>query len=156
VGGENDMNQEELNKLAKDIITKNIYLTLSTADNNTPWAAPLFYCTDKNYNFYYISQMDSLHTRHILKNAKVAFAIFDSHAEEGQGNGVQGSGSAHLLEEEVEIKEALKHYHTTFIDCKFEDFTGERPYRLFKIVPDKFYVLEPDADVDKRVEVSLE
>ena len=149
------MTQDELNQLAKDTITQNIYLTLSTTDKETSWAAPLFYCTDSENNFYYISQMDSLHTQHILKNPKVAFAIFDSHAPEGKGNGIQASGVVKLLETDVEIHNALKYYRTTFIDCKPEDFTGNKPYRLFRITPDKFYVLDPEADVDKRIEVQL-
>ena len=44
------MTQEELAKLAKDIIIDNIYLTLGTADGD-PWVAPLFYCVSENYNF---------------------------------------------------------------------------------------------------------
>lgn len=147
--------QDKLKKIAKDIIEKNIYLTLATSGDNTPWSAPLYYCIDDDYNFYYISQMDSLHTKHILENPRVSFSIFDSHDSEGQGNGIQASGKAYLLEKEKDIVEALKYYHTTFMSCKPEDFDGSKPYRLFKIISDKFYVLDPDADVDKRIEVVL-
>ncbi len=98
--------------------------------------------------------MDSLHVGHILKNPSVAFAIFDSHQKEGTGNGIQGIGKAYLLRND-ELSEALKWYHTTFVEMKPESFTGDAPYRLFKIVPEKFYVLDPEAKVDKRVEVSL-
>lgn len=146
--------QEKLNKIAKDIIKNNIYLTLATTDSG-PWAAPLYYCVDDKYKFYYISQMESVHTRHILKNPNVAFAIFNSHCSEGKGNGVQASGKAYLLKKDNEIKEALKWYSTTFIECKPESFKGSAPYRLFKIIPEKFYVLDPDAPVDVRVEVIL-
>lgn len=85
------MTQEELVKLAKDIVKNNIYLTLGTSDGD-PWVAPLFYCVNENYNFYFISQLDSLHTKQMLKNPKVAFSIFDSHAEEGKGTGIQATG----------------------------------------------------------------
>ena len=66
------MKQEELVKLAKDIIKNNIYLTLGTADAN-PWVAPLFYCVNENYNFYFISQLDSLHTKQMLKSESCIF-----------------------------------------------------------------------------------
>ena len=147
------MNQLQLAEIAKGIIKSNVYLTLGTADKD-PWVAPVFYAVDNKYNFYYISQMDSLHTKHILNNPTVAFAIFDSHQKEGAGNGVQGFGEAHLLKNE-ELSEAFKWYHTTFVDMKPESFTGSAPYRFFKIVPEKFYVLDPDAKVDKRVEVNF-
>lgn len=148
------MNQEDFNKIAEGIIKNNIYLTLATS-NGTPWAAPLFYCLDDKYNFYFISQMDSIHTKHVLKNPSTAFAIFDSHEPEGKGNGVQASGKVYLLETENEIKDGLKWYSTTYVDCTPQMFIGPNPYRLFKLVPEKFYILDPEAEVDKRVEVFL-
>jgi uncharacterized protein YhbP (UPF0306 family) len=88
--------QAEFNKIAKDIIKNNIYLSLATSVGKDVWIAPLFYCADDEYNFYYISQMESVHTKHALKNPNVAFAIFDSHLPEGEGNGVQASGKAYF------------------------------------------------------------
>lgn len=148
------MTQEELEGIVRKIIKSNIYLTLATAQNSKSWAAPLFYAVDEKFTFYFISQMDSLHTQNILKNPSVAFAIFDSHQKEGTGNGVQGSGKAYLLKDE-ELKEAFKWYHTTFVEMNPETFKEPNPYRFFKIVPEHFYVLDPDAKVDKRVEVFL-
>ncbi len=144
----------KLKSTVQDIIKSNIYLTLATSDGK-PWAAPLFYCTDSAYNFYFISQMDSLHIHHILNNPYVAFAIFDSMAKEGTGTGVQGSGKVSLLESTEEIEIALNYYHTSFISCTPKDFTGDKPYRLFKLTPDTFYTQDPDADVDKRVKVDM-
>lgn len=147
------MNQDKLNKIAKGIIGENLYLTLATTDD-IPWAAPLFYCTDDKYNFYFISQMHSRHTQHLLKNPTVAFAIFDSHQEEGTGNGVQGLGKAYKVAGE-DLEEALNWYQTTFIEMTTEALTGNAPYRMFKLVPEKFYVLDPEAEVDRRVEVQI-
>ena len=149
------MTQEELTKIAQDIIKNNIYLTLGTTDGNIPWTAPLFYAVSDTYTFYYISQMDSLHTQHILKNPQVGFSIFDSHQKEGTGNGVQGSGKVYLLKDE-ELTEAFKWYHTIFVEMKPETFKAPAPYRFFKIIPEHFYVLDPTAPTDKRVEVILQ
>lgn len=147
------MNQQQRSQFAREIVKKNIYLTLGTADRE-PWVAPVYYCVDEKYNFYFMSQMDSLHTQHILKNPVVAFAIFDSHQKEGTGNGVQGKGKAYLVKDE-EIDEVLRWYHTTFIELTKEALVNS-PYHFFKIVPEKFYILDPDEKhVDKRVEVKL-
>ena len=132
------MKQEELNKKAVEILKSNIYLTLATTDGKLPWAAPVFYCLDEDFNFYFISQMDSVHTVHILKQPKVAFAVFDSHQPEGEGNGVQGSGSVSLLKGDG-VVEGLKHYSTTFIDLKPESLAAPAPYRLFKLTTDSFF-----------------
>ena len=147
------MTQEELTNLAKEIIKKNIYLTLGTYDDE-PWVSPLFYCLSDDFNFYFISQLDSLHTKHMLKNPKVAFAIFDSHAEEGQGKGVQAIGEVRMITES-ELETEINNYHTTFIEIKPEFLKGDASYRLFKLTPSEVWVTDPEAKVDKRVKVSL-
>lgn len=144
----------DLVQLAKDIIKNNKYLTLGTSAKESPWVAPLYYCVDENYNFYFVSQLTSLHTKHVLENPKVAFAIFDSHAEEGKGTGVQGDGEVHVVKDE-DLSNEIDKYHTTFIEIKPELLTGDSPYRLFKLVPDHFYVTDPEAKIDKRAEVKL-
>ncbi len=147
------MNQQQLNQFARNIIKNNCYLTLGTADDD-PWVAPVYYCTDDGYTFYFMSQMDSLHTQHLLNNPTVAFAIFDSHQKEGTGNGIQGKGKAYLVKDE-EIDEALRWYHTTFIELT-KDALKNSPYHFFKIIPEKFYILDPDEKhFDKRIEVFL-
>jgi len=148
------MKQEELNKKAIDIINTNIYLSLSTTDGSIPWIAPLAYCVDKSFNFYFISQMDSVHITNILKQPKVAFAIFDSHQPEGSGNGVQGDGIVSLLRDN-EIIEWLKYYSTSLIDLKPELLVEPAPYRLFKLSVNNFFILDPDAKIDKRIKVFI-
>lgn len=127
------MTQEKFNELAKTILNNNIYLTLATSDSR-PWASPVFFCKDHTYNLYFISQMDSIHTKNMLNSGEAAFAIFDSHAEEGKGNGVQGYGTVKLLEEN-EIIEGLNWYKTSFIEMKPEALSSPNPYRLFKLTP---------------------
>lgn len=139
--------------MARDIIRNNIYLTLATA-TEMPWASPLFYCKDNKFNFYYISLTNSVHSQNIAKNGKVAFAIFDSHQKEGTGNGVQGYGIAKQLKG-IEIVDALRYYRTSFIPMNLATLRKVGYYRLYKITPEKFYVLDPEASVDKRVEVKL-
>lgn len=147
------MNQKLINTV-KGIINTNIYLTLGTTGGGIPWTAPIFYAVDNNFTFYFISQLDSMHIQHILKNPSVAFSIFDSHQKEGTGIGVQGSGRAHRLSDE-ELSEAFKWYKTTFIKMVPESFMSPAPYRFFKIIPDHFYTQDPDATVDRRIEVDL-
>lgn len=147
------MIQEDLKTIATNIIENNIYLTLASAENDKPWVAPLFYAVDATYTFYYISQLDSVHTRQILNNPSISFAIFDSHQKEGTGNGIQGFGNAYQLKDE-EIENALKWYHTTFIEMNPETFKEPNPYRFFKIIPKHLYILDPEASTDKRVEVT--
>ena len=144
----------KLNSIATKILESNIYLTLATCLDNKPWASPLFYCKDDKNNFYFISQPNSRHIRYTEKNPVVSFAIFDSRQQEGTGNGVQGSGIVQEIKEDS-LDEALKWYKTSFIELTKENLTGNAPYRLYKLIPSEFYVLDPDADTDERVKVEL-
>src|ERR1700691_1781138 len=83
---------------AKELIINNTYLTLSTSDGNVPWIAPLYYVIDKEWNLYFISPVESRHAQHISKNPYVAFAIFDSTLELGEGIGIQASAKASIVE----------------------------------------------------------
>ncbi len=148
------MEQARLHEIAREIIRENIYLTLATSDGGRPWASPLFYCTDDDYNFYFISLPDSFHSRHIGENPSVAFAIFDSRQAEGTGNGVQGSGSVERVPD-GELEEALQWYKTDYIELTPQNLTAPAPYRMYKLMSERFYVLDPEARVDKRVEVFL-
>lgn len=148
------MKQELLDKKAVHILKSNIYFTLATTDGNVPWATPLFYCLDEDFNFYFISQMESLHTINVMKQSNVSFAVFDSHQPEGEGNGVQGSGTVEILSGK-EIIEGLKYYSTTFIKLTPETLSDSALYRLFKLTTNTFFVLDPEAHTDKRIEVFL-
>lgn len=147
------MNRTEAKHIAQDIINSNIYLTLGTTDGNRSWVSPLFYCKDEKNRFYVISQPSSRHILNISSHQSVSFAIFDSHAPEGKGNGVQGDG---VMKEcrGVALTQALKTYHTDFIPCTKEAFT-QGAYRLYQITPKRMYILDPEAPTDKRIEVKI-
>jgi len=140
--------------IAQSILRDNIYLTIGTCDAGKPWVAPLYYCKDRQNNLYFASQRTCVHTKHVLKNKNVAFAIFDSHQKEGTGNGIQGRGIVKMLDTRSQILEALKYYKTSFFEMKPEKFTGDAKYRLFKIIPEVMYIQDPESKVDKRVRVT--
>jgi len=147
------MNKTEAKLIAQDIINTNIYLTLGTTDGKKSWVAPLFYCKDKKNRFYVISQPHSKHIKNISSKAHVSFAIFDSHAIEGKGNGVQADGSMKECKGR-DLTVALTYYHTDFIPCTKEAFT-HGAYKLYRITPKHTYILDPEASVDKRIQVKI-
>ena len=144
----------DLNQHAREIIKNNRYLTLATSDENVPWASPVFYCVNDRYDFYFVSEKGTLHVQNAGKNSKVAVAIFDSHQKEGEGTGIQFSGIISEIPE-ADFPQALTTYHTTFIELTPEKLSGASPYRMYKIVPDKIFILDPQSKADKRVEVKL-
>ncbi len=153
----------DLNKLARNIVHRNIYLTLSTTDGKSPWIAPLYYVTDSNYTFYFFSNRNSKHAKHIRKNSNVAIAIYDSNQAGGEGNGIQMKAKAY----EVPLKELPKvltlYGKKYYTDTKpkfsllltLKKFFGKSSLRFYKITPQQVYVLDPEDPVGKRVQVEL-
>lgn len=136
-------------QLAQHIIKTNAYLTLGTSLNNKPWVSPVCYFVDARCIFYYASQMESVHTKNILQNPNVSWTVFDSHAPDGTGVGVQIWGKAELV--------GPRSYATAMRSCyrpSIREVLEISSYQLFKLTPQQIYVTDPNAKVDKRVEIT--
>jgi nitroimidazol reductase NimA-like FMN-containing flavoprotein (pyridoxamine 5'-phosphate oxidase superfamily) len=155
---------------ARKMIAENIYLTLATASKDgVPWISPLMFAYDSNYNLFWPSGKDALHSQLLRSNPKVAISIFDSHAPEGTGNGVYMTAEACEVSED-ELPYAINVlYSRKYPDPvvrqqrgrKPEDFSGESPRRLYMATPEKVYIIDARGHpiykrlVDVRVEVNL-
>jgi uncharacterized protein YhbP (UPF0306 family) len=145
------MNKTEL---AKGLIKKNRYLTLSTTDGKIPWIAPLYYVADGKWNFYFVSPLESLHAKHILANPEVAFAIFDSTQEPGTGIGLQAYAQASIIKNNEYPSVVIKYLE----ELKGFNVSMEK-YKVFKLVATKIFITDQEAwekeGIDKRIEVQL-
>lgn len=155
----------KLNKKAQTIINENIYLSLATSDGKVCWNAPLYYVVDRDGTFYFVSDKCSVHAQHIAINPYVACSIFNSQEKPEDVNGIQFDG----LCEVVGIKELPKAIQCIYskrsselLKLRFVDFKNPHSYvsltnfRIYKITPLHFYILDPKVvEVDKRVEVRL-
>lgn len=142
------------NDLAKKIIKENIYMSIATMKDK-PWIAAIRYQVDETYTFYFASKKDTIHVAHILENPATACGIFDSHQEDGTGQGIQIEGKAHLLEG-GELQKAIEKFWPNEIEKMTENFSGGSIYRFFKFVPEHIFILDPtDIAADRRVEVTL-
>jgi len=141
-------------ELVEDILKRNRYLVLSTAQDSSPWVAPLEYMIDEDLNFYFLSTDDSLHVRHLESNEKVAVAVFEHEQAEYAAdasftlNGVQMEAIARRLTK-VEYTPAVR-AAIAALDPPMP------PYSVFKIVPQRFYLPKIEHGVNKRSEVRVE
>lgn len=147
---------------AKNIISKILYITIaSSTKDGMPWNSPVYSAFDENYNFFWASDQNGQHSKNIAENENVFIVIYDSTVPEGTGEGVYVKAKAHKIENEKEIQHALecldgrvgKKSHSP------SEFLGDMPRRVYKAVPEKFWVND-DGDVngkyiDIRIEVDL-
>jgi nitroimidazol reductase NimA-like FMN-containing flavoprotein (pyridoxamine 5'-phosphate oxidase superfamily) len=80
---------------ARAILAENRYMTLATADaDGRPWASPVWYATEDNRSFYWVSSPQARHSQNLTARPEVAIVVFDSHARGGAGRSVYMSGAA--------------------------------------------------------------
>ena len=153
------MDKETAGKIAKAIIEGNRYMVLSTCNSSAkPWAATVFYAHDKDYNFYFISAIDTLHAKNALENPDVAFVIFDSHTPIGMYDAVQASGAVELLGES-EAPAAIQAYckklfsGTDTPDAIYDpmDYVEPSEFRIFRIRLKHIYTTSQErrTEIDK-------
>src|SRR2546430_1219068 len=128
---------------AKRIIASNLYMTLATTKDGSPWSTPVFYACDENYTFYWYSRKDTRHSLTIQNNNKVACSIFGVDTEggvyvEGIASEVTEDELPHVLDVYAQ-KGAKTDEEREQLTTK-EDFLGDAPLRMYKLIPEKIYV----------------
>lgn len=155
-----ELNYKSYEDKAESIIKHNMYLSLSTCDmERKPWVATVFYAHDKEYNFYFLSAVDSRHAKNILENPNVAFSIFNSGQPVGSSEGVQAEGTASAVEGK-DVKKVIELYSekafpkstiAPTIRYEPEYFSGNSEFKFFRIKITKIYTTGPE----RRIEVDL-
>lgn len=148
---------------AKQILQKISYITIATATRDgMPWNSPVYSAFDDDYTFYWASDKNGQHSKNIQENLNVFLVVYDSTVPEGTGEGVYIQAKAYALTEENEILHALEVLDKRVGKTKernASEFLGEYPRRVYKAVPEKFW-MNSDGDVngnyiDIRIEVQL-
>jgi len=72
-----------------DVIAANRYMTLATADGRgVPWASPVWFATEDEHTFYWVSDPNARHSRNIAERPEIALVIFDSTVVPGEARAV--------------------------------------------------------------------
>jgi len=155
--------QGELEKRAKEIIEKIIYITVaSVTPEGKPWNSPVYSAYDKNnYVFYWVSPRATQHSENITKNPDVFLAIYDSTVPEGTGEGVYVQAKASVV---TDLKEMTRAMYLLYTRKKkslrdVSRFLDMRPRRIYKAVPEKMWLNTTkkvgDEELDDRTEINL-
>ncbi len=148
---------------AKNIIQKNLYITLATiGKDGLPWSSPVYAAYDENYNFYWASAKNAKHSLNIEENDKISFVIFDSSVPWGKGEGVYMQAKAFQLIRKKDILHAFTYRYGRINQAPrpLEEFLDKAPRRIYKAVPEKIWIKVDTKEngyfVDKRIELRLE
>ena len=146
----------------KEIISKVPYVSIATvSEDGQPWNAPVFVSYDEDYNFYWGTNRNSQKSKNIVLNNSVFLVIYNSAAPAGKGEGVYIRAIAKELTDPTEIEFAHKLLQDRHVApyWKLEEVQGNAPVRIYKAVPEKFWINSGQEEnghyIDTRVEVNL-
>jgi len=158
-----------------EILNENLYATLATSSKRgEPWISNIFFCNGENYEFFWYSPKEALHSRYINENPKIAICIYNSTAVGNQVSAVYIKARATELKKINEVAKAMIPYGQKMLNSKFisthqdysiflkggKDFFGKSPLRMYKAVPEEIWLLGRSRDfkgkfVDTRVKVKF-
>lgn len=146
----------------KNILNEIIYINVATVDGGgQPWNTALYSAFDEEYNYFWVSDRQGQHSKNVGANEKVFLSVYDSTVPEGTGVGVFILAKAYELGDEKEILHALGHLYgrKNKTPRRAEEFLGKHPRRVYKAVPEKFWLNGAGKVngnfIDTRVEVDL-
>ena len=133
-----------LSKLVEKCMDSTYYCSLATSESSAAWVSPVAFAYDSDFNLYFVSSMASRHMRNIMRNPRVAVAIYTT-AQKVSGSkvGVQLEGRAEAVKGPMNMLRAYKIYFGRLI--KWEgatlDYFKKRnaEWRFFKISTTKLF-----------------
>lgn len=141
----------QLRAFALDLIEKQYTMTLCTAIQDMPWAAPVYY-VNLGFQFYFFSDPGSRHIQESLTAGKAAAAIFHQSNSWREIRGVQMAGEIKGLNPGLESLRALRAYlkkfpfTEEFFDSRdqlnLEGFSKRFRVRFFRLRPNLVYYLD--------------
>lgn len=138
----NSSETPETKTLIQKYLQDNYQMVLATSGDH-PWAAVLYYSTDKDLNLYFLSDPQTIHCQHIATNSKVAVAISESPQEPNSNKkGLQIFGTAEQISDKAKIVHAINLWKQTLnITSDAYSYAGMMNKliagRMYKVTPKK-------------------
>ncbi len=127
-------------------------MAIATSTSKGMWIANVYFATDSNLNFYFLSEPNTRHCQDLNENPEVAIAISYFNPDNlSDRYGVQMVGKAERIKNFVEMGKAFTIYTSKFIssggivtvDNIKHKLIKSRPYiikpKLIKFLSDKLY-----------------
>ncbi|MET8546613.1 pyridoxamine 5'-phosphate oxidase family protein [Kitasatospora sp. NPDC004799] len=143
---------DELCTSAREILRSTRYLTLGTASPQAvPWVSALAHAWDDEDRFYWISGLDTLHSRNIAANPVVSLTVYDSNPAGGGGDALYALARAEVLEGADLVEGCELYYRRRYPDETArarrarppQDFTGDSPVRIYRAQVTAYSMLSP-------------
>ncbi|MGH3915591.1 MAG: pyridoxamine 5'-phosphate oxidase family protein [Pseudonocardiaceae bacterium] len=148
---------------ARRTIQKIQYITIATVcaeAGGRPWNSPVYSAFDSDYNFFWMSDRKSQHSKNIQNNPYIFLAIYDSTIPEGTGagQGVYIQAQAEELSDAGRVSRAHQ-LVASRVGKKLrpaKDFLGDAPRRIYRATLEKMWVNDIVEKEGFRIDVRVE
>jgi len=146
------MNTTETKKLIQDYLGQIKMMHLATIFEGKPWTCNVWFATDEDLNFYWLSSTKVRHSQALLTDKDVAAAIWLQQGPEDMPvQGIQIEGTAEILTDQAEIEKAIKCYSERIFGIdQIKQFMASpyEPRRFYRLKPSKIMLLDTSTAVD--------
>ncbi|HEX6358910.1 pyridoxamine 5'-phosphate oxidase family protein [Actinophytocola sp.] len=140
--------------IARAVMDANSFVTLATADaDGRPWASPVWFATEDYRHLYWVSAPDTRHSRNLAVRPELAMVVYDSTATPLEGQAVYMTGTAAQVTDGIEIFSRVS-VRKGLREWGLDRVTGDARLRLYRATVTEHHILDPDASIDVRAEVS--
>jgi hypothetical protein len=146
--------------IAREILDAIPFVVLATADaDGTPWASPVWFAHEGYREIFWVSAPDTRHSRNVAARPRIAMVAFDSTVVPNTGQAVYMSATAEQVQDPGEIERGLAVFSREsvgqgMVEWGPERVTGEARLRLYRARVTGHSILDPDVDIEVRVDVS--
>jgi hypothetical protein len=138
-------------------------MTIATVcEGGTPWNTPVARrAYDAQYNFYWASDRESVHSRNIRRNNHIFIVMYDSTVPSEKAWGVYVRAKAFELNDTQKVSEIVQLFpdDDPYVPVSPDIYLGDHPRRIYQAVPEKIWMNdegEKDGDyIDIRTEVKF-
>jgi uncharacterized protein YhbP (UPF0306 family) len=137
-------------------------MTLATCSGDVPWAATVFYASDK-LRLYFFSAPQSRHSQNLAANPRVAVTVQEDYKDWRQIKGIQLEGKVLLVDSVIEKSKALAVYALKYPDIiKLFTTPGSGVFyqaflkvKFYCVIPDKVFFIDNAQGFGNRQELDL-
>ncbi|MGH3876728.1 MAG: pyridoxamine 5'-phosphate oxidase family protein [Actinophytocola sp.] len=146
--------------IARGVLDAVSYVVLATADaDGVPWASPVWFAHDEYRELYWVSAPDARHSQNIDARPRISLVVFDSTVAPNTGQAVYMTATASQVRDPAAIDRGLAVFSRASVRAGMDPWdadrvSGDARLRLYRATVLEHSILDPDAAIDVRVNVS--
>jgi nitroimidazol reductase NimA-like FMN-containing flavoprotein (pyridoxamine 5'-phosphate oxidase superfamily) len=141
---------DDLTAVVRGIVDENAYMTLATADETgRPWPSPVWFAAEGYGDYYWVSTLETRHSRNLRARPELGIVIFDSRVPPGTGQALYMEATARELEG-GELEAGIEVFSRVSEErlgpaWSLEEVVAPAAHRLYRATATRHFALDKDV-----------